>query len=378
VTRAAVAAESARRLGVGSAFVDGELVAGDVEVRHGLVSAVGLTPSGSGIAVAGLVDIQVNGYGGVDVGSTDAEGIHRAGRALASDGVLAWCPTIITGSDDAMVEGMVVVAAAAASRPADAARILGAHVEGPFLSPVRAGVHPRDHLRAPDRGLVDRLFAAGPLAILSLAPELPGALTLIADMAARGVVMSAAHTDATAEQARDAFEAGIRATTHTWNGMRPLGHREPGIIGAALVRPGISIGLVGDGVHVAPEVMALTWRAAGDRICLTTFGVAAAGAPDGTYSIGEVVIERLDGRVVDRDGRVGGGTTPLLEAVRIAVGLGVPVPVALAAVTTNPATMLGRTDVGRLHPGVGADLVILGDDLALRAVLMGGREIAHA
>ena len=134
--------------------------------------------------------------------------------------------------------------------------------------------------------------------ILSLAPELPGALPLIAEVAARGVVVSAAHTDATAEQARAGFDAGIRATTHTWNGMRPLGHRDPGIVGAALVRSGISIGLVGDGVHVAPEVMALTWRAAGDRVCLTTDAVAAAGAPDGTYSIGEVVIERRDGRVL--------------------------------------------------------------------------------
>jgi N-acetylglucosamine-6-phosphate deacetylase len=124
--------------------------------------------------------------------------------------------------------------------------------------------------------------------------------------------------------------------------------------------------------------MALTWRAAGDRVCLTTDAVAAAGAPDGTYSIGEVVIERRDGRVLDLDGRVGGGTTPLLEAVRIAVSSGIPVPVALAAVTTNPATMLGRTDVGRLHPGARADLVILDDDLALRSVLMAGGEIAHA
>jgi N-acetylglucosamine-6-phosphate deacetylase len=275
-----------------------------------------------------------------------------------------------------MVAGMVVVAAAADSRPADAARILGAHVEGPFLSPARAGVHPREHLRAPDRRLVERLVAAGPLAILSLAPELPGALPLIAEMAARGVVVSAAHTDATAEEAREGFEAGIRATTHTWNGMRPLGHRDPGIVGAALTRPGISIGLVGDRVHVAPEVMTLTWRAAGDRICLTTDAVAAAGAPDGTYTIGEVVIERRDGRVLDRGGRVGGGTTPLLEAVRIAVRSGVPVAVALAAVTTNPATLLGRTDVGRLHPGASADLLILDDDLALRAVVMAGQEIA--
>jgi N-acetylglucosamine-6-phosphate deacetylase len=374
----AVSAGRARRLGVGRAFVDGELVAGDVEVRDGSVSAVGLTPPGTGIAIAGLVDIQVNGYGGIDVGSTDPEGVGRAGRALAADGVLAWCPTIITAADDSMVDAIAGVAAAAASPPADAARIVGAHVEGPFLSPARAGVHPREHLRAPDRGLVDRLLAAGPLAILSLAPELDGALPLITDVAARGVVVSAAHTDATAEQAREGFEAGIRATTHTWNGMRPLGHRDPGIVGAALARRGIAIGLVGDGVHVAPEVMALTWRAAGERICLTTDAVAAAGAPDGTYSIGAVVIERRDGRVLDVDGRVGGGTTPLLEAVRIAVGLGAALPAALAAVTTNPARLLGRSDVGRLIPGARADLVILDDDLARRAVLLDGREIAHA
>ena len=331
---------STRRLGVRRALVDGRLVDGDVEVRDGLVAAVGLPPALTGLAVPGLIDLQVNGYAGVDVGAADVDGIHQIGRALAADGVLAWCPTVITSPEEDMVRGVATVGAAMASVPSDAARPLGAHVEGPFLSPDRAGVHPPALLREPDEAFADRLLAAGPVSILSLAPELPGALTLIRRLAMRGVVVSAAHTDATADAAREAIDAGVRMSTHTWNGMRPLLHRDPGIVGVVLTDPRVSIGLIGDGVHVAREALDITWRAAADRVCLVTDAVAAARAPDGRYRIGDVVIERRDGRVLDLQGRVGGGVTPLLEAVRIAIGMGIP---------------LARGSCGRYVDSCGAD-----------------------
>ena len=314
--------------------------------RTAASAAVGLSPAGSGTAIPGLIDIQVNGYGGVDVGGSDVAGLHHLGRALAADGVLTYCPTVITSPEGDMLHGLRTIAAAQDSTPGDAARIAGAHVEGPFLSPRRAGVHPPDLLRRPDPDLADRLLAAGPVVIFSLAPELPGALPLIARLAGQGVVVSAAHSDATAAEAAAGFAAGARATTHTWNGMRPLLHRDPGIVGAALANPDVSIGLIGDGVHVAPEVLLITWRAARDRVCLVTDAVAAAGAPDGRYRIGTVVIERRDGRVLDLEGRVGGGTTPLLEAVRLAVAAGIPFVDAVAAATSVPATLLGRRDAG--------------------------------
>jgi len=371
-------AGAARRLGVRQALIGRRLVEGDVEVADGCISAVGLTPAGSGMAIPGLIDIQVNGYGGVDIGGADVDGLHHVGRTLAADGVLMYCPTVITSPDDDMVRGLRTIGEAQESTPHDAARLAGAHVEGPFLSPRRAGVHPRDLLRAPDPALTDRLLGAGPVVIFSLAPELTGALPLIAHLAAAGIVVSAAHSDATAAQATEAFAAGVRSTTHTWNGMRPLLHRDPGIVGAALTNPDVHIGLIGDGLHVAPEVLLITWRAARGRICLITDAVAAARAPDGRYRIGEVVIERRDGRVLDLEGRVGGGTTPLLHAVRLAVDAGIPLVDAVAAATSIPAALLDRQDAGVLRPGSRADLLVLSDDLELTSVLMAGREIAHA
>jgi N-acetylglucosamine-6-phosphate deacetylase len=353
------------RLGVRRAIVEGELVDGDVEVRDGVVTAVGLRPAGSGMAVPGLVDLQVNGYAGVDVGDADVDGINHIGRALASDGVLAWCPTVVTSPDEDIVRGVGTVGLAMGSTPTDAARLLGTHLEGPFLSRDRAGVHPRDLLRPPDRALIDRVLDAGPLAILTLAPELPGAIELIGDLAGSGVVLSAGHTDASTEVARRAFDAGVRMTTHTWNGMRPLLHRDPGVLGAALTDPRVSIGLIGDGVHVDREVLDLTWRAAGDRICLVTDAVAAARAPDGRYRIGDIVIEREGDRVLDLEGRVGGGVTPLLEAVRIAIDLGVPLTTAFASATSRPAALVGRPELGVLRVGGPADLLVLDEDLRL-------------
>ena len=224
--------------------------------------------------------------------------------------------------------------------------------------------------------IVDRLLETGPVAVFSLAPELPGALELIDRLVGRGVVVSAAHSDASAEEARRAFDAGVRAITHTWNGMRPLLHRDPGVVGAALAHPSVHLGLIGDGIHVAPEVLHLTWRAARGRICLVTDAVEAAGAPDGTYHIGPVVIERRDGRVYDLDGRVGGGTTPLLEAVRLAVGSGIDLVDAIAAATSVPAVLLGLADVGVLHVGGPADLLVLDEALDLRQVIIAGQVLA--
>jgi N-acetylglucosamine-6-phosphate deacetylase len=366
-----------RRLGVARALVEGSLVEGDVEIAGGRISDAGLSPPGSGMAIPGLVDIQVNGYAGVDVAGTDVDGLTRLARALAADGVLTYCPTVTTAPGDEMVDAVRTIAEARGSEAEDGARIGGVHIEGPFLAPERGGVHPRDQLRDPDRDLADRLLAAGPVAIFSLAPELPGALPLIAHLAERGVVVSAAHSDATAAQAVEGFAAGVRATTHTWNGMRPLRHRDPGIVGAALADPHVHIGLIGDGVHVSREVLAITWRAAADRICLVTDAVAAARAPDGRYRIGDVVIERRDGRVLDLEGRVGGGTTPLLEAVRMAVGSGIPVERAVAAASSVPATLLGLPEAGVLRVGGRADVLVVSDELELQAVLIGGREIAH-
>ena len=192
------------------------------------------------------------------------------------------------------------------------------------------------------------------------------------------MLVSLGHSDATAAEATSGFDAGARVATHTWNGMRPLAHRDPGIVGAALTDRRVHIGLIGDGIHVAREVLLLTWGAARGRICLVTDAVSAAGVPDGRYGIGPVLIERRDGRVHDLQGRVGGGTTTLLASVQLAVRDGIDLRDAVAAVTSIPAALMDRPDLGVLRPGASADLLVVSDDLDLRQVLLAGREVIRA
>ena len=219
------------RLGVGAALVDGTLVPGDVEVVDGEISAVGQSGSnGSGIASPGFVDLQVNGFAGVDFFSADTEGYRRAGRALIECGVTAYQPTFITSPEE-----LLVAALAEVPQNGAAPRVLGAHLEGPFISPDRLGTHPADARRDPDGALLERLLAAGPVSHVTLAPELPGALELVDLLRDRGVTVSCGHSDATAAEARQAFARGAKTVTHIFNAMRPFAAREPGLAGAALV-----------------------------------------------------------------------------------------------------------------------------------------------
>ncbi|HEY6077041.1 MAG TPA: amidohydrolase family protein, partial [Gaiella sp.] len=218
------------RLGVEAALVDGRLLPGDVALDDGVVSAVGLEPGGSGIATPGFVDLQVNGFAGVDFLGADADGFAAAGEALLETGVTAYLPTLITSAEDDMIRALRAIPIGGRGP-----RILGAHLEGPFLSPARLGTHSLGARRDPDVALLERLLAAGPVRLVTLAPELPGALELIDLLQARGVTVSLGHTDATAAEANAAFDRGVRTVTHIFNAMRPLAHRDPGVVGAALV-----------------------------------------------------------------------------------------------------------------------------------------------
>src|SRR3954471_14290445 len=251
------------KLGVEAALVDGLLVRGDVEVDDGRIVGVGLGSPGSGVAVPGFVDLQVNGFGGVDFLDADADGYRRAGDALLETGVTAYLPTLITSPEEQLLAALAEVPANG-ERP----RVLGAHLEGPFLSPARLGAHPAAARRDPDVALLDRLLAGGPVRAVTLAPELPGADALIERLLERGVTVSLGHSDASAAQARDAFDRGVRTVTHLFNAMRPLAHRDPGIVGAALAREDVVVQLIADGVHLAPETLQVVWRAAGGRVAV--------------------------------------------------------------------------------------------------------------
>jgi N-acetylglucosamine-6-phosphate deacetylase len=348
--------------------VDGVLLRGDVEVADGRIAAVGLNGAGgSGTAIPGLVDLQVNGFGGVDFASADTAAYRRAGETLLECGVTAYQPTLITAPEDELVAALAEV-----PREPDGPRIVGAHLEGPFLSPLRLGAHPVAARREPDVGLLERLLDAGPVSEMTLAPELDGALELIDRLNERGVVVSCGHSDATAEQANRAFDRGAATVTHLFNAMRPLGHRDPGIAGAALARDDVVLQLILDGHHLAEETVRVVWRAAVGRIALVSDAVAAAGIGDGTFRLGSVDVEVRDGVVRRGDGVLAGSSLTVLDGVRYLHTLGASLSEAVDAATAVPARVVRRPDLGSLAPGAPADIVVLDDALELRTVLVGG------
>jgi N-acetylglucosamine-6-phosphate deacetylase len=301
------------RLGVEAAVVDGQLIAGDVEVDDGRIAAVGLAGRGRGVAVPGFVDLQVNGFAGVDFMRADAAELRRAAEAMLQTGVTAFQPTLITAAEDDLV-------AALGELPSDGmrTRLLGVHLEGPFLSPKRLGAHPAEHRRDPDLALAERLLDAGSVTYVTLAPELPGALELVDLLHARGVVVSAGHTDATAEEATAAFRRGVCTVTHLFNAMRPFRHRDPGIAGAALARPDVIVQLILDGNHVAPETARIVWSVAGGRMALVTDAIAAAGAGDGRFVLADVEVNVTNGVARRGDGVLAGSAVTMIEAVLVA------------------------------------------------------------
>jgi N-acetylglucosamine-6-phosphate deacetylase len=362
------------RLGVARAFVDGRLVDGDVEVTDGIVSAVGLAGPGRGTAAPGFVDLQVNGFAGVDLVSADLEGYTAVGQAMAHTGVTAYQPTFITGDPADVLVALEQLGQLVTDR-VPGPRLLGAHLEGPFLSPRRAGTHPPARLLEPDPTLLDRFLAAGPVRMATLAPELPGALDTIGRLTAAEVVVACGHTDADAETAHAAFAAGARAVTHLFNAMRPFSHRDPGIVGVALTRDDVTVPIIVDGVHLAPEAVRLVFAAAARRSMLITDATAAAGMPDGDFVLGEVHLHKREVQVRRADGTLAGSALTMDAAVRNVVDLGIALPAALHAAACAPAALIGEPADG-LVPGAAADVVVLDEDLMVHRVLRDGQEIA--
>ncbi len=357
------------RLGVEAALVDGELVQGDVEIQGGRISAIGLaSPNGRGIAVPGFVDLQVNGFGGVDFLSADADGYRQAGEALLETGVTSYLPTLITSPEEQLLAALREVPAGS-----DGPRVLGAHLEGPFISALRLGIHPAEARRNPDPELLDRLLAAGPVRLVTLAPELPGAHGLIEQLLRREIAISCGHSDASAEDANTAFDLGVRSVTHLFNAKRPFHHRDPGIVGAALARPDVIVQLILDWVHVAPVSAAMVWQAAQGRIALVTDAVSAAGLDDGSYRLGDVAVEVADGIARGNGGALAGSTLTMIEAVRNLHSLGVPFTDAIGAATEVPARVLRLPATGRIGVGLPADVLVVTEELDIVRVLVEGR-----
>jgi N-acetylglucosamine-6-phosphate deacetylase len=328
-----------------------------------------------GVLTAGMTDLQLNGAAGIDLAGADADGWATLAEHEAHHGVTAFCPAFITAPLADLVAALTATAAAAgrlAGLPV--AQPAGAHLEGPFLSAGFPGAHPVDLMRAPVPEAVDALLAGSP-AIVTLAPELPGATEAITRLRAAGVAVSVGHSGATAAETAAAADAGASLVTHLFNAQRPFTHREPGVAGRALVDDRLVCGLIADLHHVAPDAVRLAFAAAPGRIALVSDAMAAAGMPaGGTYPHGPIeAVGRGHEPPALADGTFAGSALHLDEAVRNVVGLGVPRAAALAAATSVPARAIGRS--GAVRPGERADLVWWDDELRVRAVWIGGAQV---
>jgi N-acetylglucosamine-6-phosphate deacetylase len=325
------------RLGARYALVDGALVRGDVELADGRIAAVGIGDAGSGIVAPGFVDVHIHGFAGVDFATADDDGYRRATDALLETGVTSFRPSFITAPEDELGASLAGVPHG-----------LGAHLEGPFISPVRLGMHPAAARRDPDTALLERLLAAGPVAHVTIAPELPGAAQLIDVLVARGITVACGHTDATAAEAYAAFDRGATHVTHLFNAMRPFTHRDPGIAGAALARDDVTVELILDGNHLSDEAVQLALRSAPGRIALVTDACAAARVGDGDWKMGSVDVFVRDGAARLADGTLAGSVLTMPDAIRDFVRIGARVEQALHAASRRS-----------LVPGAVADVVLL-------------------
>lgn len=313
-----------------------------------------------GTVVPGLIDLQVNGLGDNDVLEGTVDAIAAIGWALVTHGVTSWLPTVVSAGEDSRLRALDAIAEA---RERDGgAHILGAHLEGPWISPARAGAHDRSALVNPTPEELNRSLGrhAGLVRIVTLAPELPGGLDAVRQVTDAGAIASLGHTDATYGQATAAIDAGARMATHLYNAMRPFHQREPGVIGTVLADQRVTAGLIADGVHVHPANVAIAFLAKPGRIALVSDAVSGEG----------------DGARTLPDGTLAGSLSSLSVGLRQAA-TGTPLPDVVHAATAIPASALGEP-YGALGPGAPGDFIVLDDDLRPKATYISGELVWSA
>jgi len=361
-----------------------------IEIEDGRVLAIG-TQNGqethanrldfpSATLAPAYLDVHIHGAAGHDVMEATPESLAAVSGFLASRGTGSFLATTVTAPLDPTLrslEGLAKRIAEARSDSWTGARPLGIHLEGPFLSHAKRGVHPPEHLLAPDISTFDRMFEAaeGQIRLITLAPELPGAANLASRACALGVRVSVGHSNATAAETRAAIAAGATSATHTYNAMRPLDHREIGILGTVLTTDSLYAELICDGIHVDPALVKLWFQAKGNaRAILITDAMSAAGMPDGEYMLGEFKVQVANGKAT-ADGVLAGSVLTLDKALSNFVAFtGASLADALPLFTRNPAAMTGVAgDCGQICVGGRADFVALGSDGALLASVIGGQ-----
>lgn len=371
----------------GRVLVERAWVDADVEVANGAISAVQRRSAerlasttelleATGLLVApGLIDLQINGAFGHDF-TGNPESIWEVGAMLPRSGVTSFLPTIVSSPPDVAMRALEVLAAGPPKGYVGATP-LGLHFEGPMLAPSRRGAHDERYLQTPSEDVIAGWSRDAGVRLVTLAPELPRAGEVIRELVANGVVVSAGHSDASFDQAVEAFAIGVTSGTHLFNAMSGFHHREPGLSGALLLETAPPSGLIVDGAHVYPGAVAAAWAARGaDGLVLVTDAVAATGVHRGTTGLmlgGQSL--STDGSVIRNDtGRLAGSALTLDLAVRNLVAFtGAEPSAALVAASATPARVIGEPDRGDIRVGAAADLVILDDALEVVATIVGGR-----
>jgi N-acetylglucosamine-6-phosphate deacetylase len=337
------------------------------------ISATGKT------AIPGFVDVHIHGAGGRDVMEGSADALASVTKTVARHGTTSMVATTVTASSDdtiRSVEGIARYISQQHEADDKRAEVLGIHFEGPFLSPARRGVHPAEWLQLPSSEMLEKLLqaAAGNAQILTIAPELLGAMPCIDAARNAGMVVAMGHTDATYEQARAAIAHGVHHAVHVYNAMRPFSHRDSGVIGAVLTSPEVSAELIADGVHVEETAMRVLLQAKGpEHMILISDGISATGMPDGKYILGKLEVTVSGGICRNSEGKLAGSTLTLDRALRNIIGLGVPLTDAVRMLTLNPASLLGiEFKKGALRVGADADILLLDEGLQLTNVWVRG------
>lgn len=357
----------------GAGSPDEEVRAEEVGVAPEVVAADGrwLLP--------GFIDVHVHGALGYETMDGDPDGLAAMASFYASHGVTSFLATTWTGSTDETLGALHAVATAMHQPSWDGAELLGAHMEGPYLNPRRCGAQEASMIRHGDLEELERFLDTGVVRLMTIAPEMPGNLAVIQRCVERGVVTSAGHTDATYDDMRDAVSAGVRHVTHTFNAMRPLHHREPGVVGAAMSMRELTVELIADNIHVHPVAMEALFATRGaDAVVLVTDAIRAAGMPPGRYPIGDRTVIVEDGAVRLPDGALAGSVLTLDLGLRnLQRATGAPLSQLWTTASRNAARVAGVGDrKGEIAPGRDADLVLIDDQARVHLTVVGGR-IVH-
>jgi len=361
----------------GRALLFGEKIHGIV-AREAVPAGTEVLDAGGGYVLPGLVDIHIHGYLGQDASDGCYDGLREMARGVAANGVTSFLPTTMTVSYDELRQAFAQIRKLMEESLAPdwmGARALGVNAEGPFINPIRKGAQPAEFIRPGDAGFLREY--ADIIRVFTIAPEMPGNLECIREMASLGTLISMGHTDATYAQAMAGVEAGVRHMTHLFNGQGPLSHRDPGAVGVALADARISCELIADTIHIHPGLFGLIAKAKGDQLILITDCTRAGGLGDGEYTLGGQSIFVEGARCRLADGTLAGSVMRFNEAVRnMWRHTGLPLQDVVRMATLNPARAIGADDAkGSLEAGKDADIAVVDGDIRVKATILGGRVI---